>query len=845
MSFTRLVDDAVWDGSIFNTSATPAQAMTQVGTSDDYYYVVPDVNIDDATNYEIVCQVLGGGITNSYTGTGAQLGAIFGGMIGMGINVTESPYSADPTGATDATAAIQAALTDLYDIGGGSVYIPIGNYKLTSQLCLVSCVNLFGDGVASTLSFQGASGNGLEVVRCDGTGLEVDITASAGLITAAVPHSGFAGIDYLVGDCIAVNQSGGLNGILRVSGINPTTGAVTSLSVLGKGGSSGSAYTTANGLTTAPCNAHDSVLSNIYMSGLATLDYGLVVRRTTSIMMDNVWTNGFGKAGFVFDVTADCKIQRCTYDSGQATGFAIGGDQSGNSFIDCLAAAPGFNGETPVAGPAVYGWDIQAYAFECPSGAGEDQFVLQRCNAELSGNGSGFHINAQGVTLTDCAAYLNYQHGFLIGDETPVIDLSLKGCRAEGNNGLHGAYDGFHIVQATRPRLHDCQTSGGNHRYGLNLGSGVSNAEVFGGHFENAAGLTGAGVGWVNNSSGAFLLGNEFETRTNIYPAGWTLAKIIAKAQSRVDNLVFQSQGKWSLAWWTELVNSVQAVAASRAGYKRVGFQVPVVANTQISPLPEGMCKQIRQIWIGDRQIEVTTDFALAKKYGQWRQVSAFPNQPQGGSIEVTSSSSADNGKSFTVTGTRLDGTYQTETQTLPYTDTLAWGQILTVTLAAACVGTVTLANSPGGVVITTITPGALTAGQCQNSVPPGGLVMANDGRPWKVVLDSPNMCWYPIPTQSWTATVYAAIVPQDMSATTDMPDSFPVAFQDILVDGAAALSQLADLYSSSQEQREQILMSKTRLPELMQFITDMSADRQEPIGADPLNAYSRRPLRR
>jgi hypothetical protein len=47
------------------------------------------------------------------------------------IDVTAAPYSADPTGKTDATAAIQAALDAAAAKGGGIVFLPAGTYSIT------------------------------------------------------------------------------------------------------------------------------------------------------------------------------------------------------------------------------------------------------------------------------------------------------------------------------------------------------------------------------------------------------------------------------------------------------------------------------------------------------------------------------------------------------------------------------------------------------------------------------------------------------------------------------------------------------------------------------------------
>jgi hypothetical protein len=52
---------------------------------------------------------------------------------GLVLDVTQPPYAADPTGAVDATAAIQQALDDAGAAGGGVVYLPPGTYAVAPQ----------------------------------------------------------------------------------------------------------------------------------------------------------------------------------------------------------------------------------------------------------------------------------------------------------------------------------------------------------------------------------------------------------------------------------------------------------------------------------------------------------------------------------------------------------------------------------------------------------------------------------------------------------------------------------------------------------------------------------------
>lgn len=58
---------------------------------------------------------------------------------------TQAPYRADPTGTNDSTAAIQQALTDCYNAGGGVVWLPVGKYKVSGSIHIPAHVTLRGD----------------------------------------------------------------------------------------------------------------------------------------------------------------------------------------------------------------------------------------------------------------------------------------------------------------------------------------------------------------------------------------------------------------------------------------------------------------------------------------------------------------------------------------------------------------------------------------------------------------------------------------------------------------------------------------------------------------------------
>lgn len=95
-------------------------------------------------------------------------------------------YGADNTGVNDSTAAIQNAINDCYNFGGGTVWMPAGTYKVTNTILVKAFVTLRGDwkdpdtggGTYGTVvSAQVASGaSGPTLFRIGGSAGVVGIT---------------------------------------------------------------------------------------------------------------------------------------------------------------------------------------------------------------------------------------------------------------------------------------------------------------------------------------------------------------------------------------------------------------------------------------------------------------------------------------------------------------------------------------------------------------------------------------------------------------------------------------------------------------------------------------------
>lgn len=61
------------------------------------------------------------------------------------IVITEAPYNADNTGNNDVTANIQKAINDCASNGGGTVFLPVGRYRITGNIRIEQFVTLRGD----------------------------------------------------------------------------------------------------------------------------------------------------------------------------------------------------------------------------------------------------------------------------------------------------------------------------------------------------------------------------------------------------------------------------------------------------------------------------------------------------------------------------------------------------------------------------------------------------------------------------------------------------------------------------------------------------------------------------
>lgn len=61
------------------------------------------------------------------------------------VDAVVTDYGADPMGIRDSTTAIQTAIDDVAKLGGGSVFLPVGKYLITSRINIPAYVSIVGD----------------------------------------------------------------------------------------------------------------------------------------------------------------------------------------------------------------------------------------------------------------------------------------------------------------------------------------------------------------------------------------------------------------------------------------------------------------------------------------------------------------------------------------------------------------------------------------------------------------------------------------------------------------------------------------------------------------------------
>jgi parallel beta-helix repeat protein len=125
----------------------------------------------------MVIQVLPVGDTTASQVSFTQAGSTYGRNVQLKLQefVSVKDFGAIGDGVTDDTAAIQATIDAVGSAGGGSVYIPVGTYNLTSSLTVTNdYVSIIGDGSSASILLGNNPANWIIKFNADADYMKLD-----------------------------------------------------------------------------------------------------------------------------------------------------------------------------------------------------------------------------------------------------------------------------------------------------------------------------------------------------------------------------------------------------------------------------------------------------------------------------------------------------------------------------------------------------------------------------------------------------------------------------------------------------------------------------------------------
>ena len=380
-------------------------------------------------------------------------------------------YGAKGDGATDDTAAFNAALASIAAAGGnGKLIIPAGNYRITGPLSYSSgYLHVEGAGPGSVLSLNNPTS---DLFTFAGT----NITLS----------------DFRVLTPYATSTHGGLFNFTSASFIRldriTTNGGFGVVQFLGSAGNLS--------YRTTITNCHfDNVMGNAvfydqYFGGLG------IISDTEIQCTSTLNTGGNGiiiEAGDTFTFS-NVNIQ------GFPFGINVTSQPGGINYAGVIHATNVLCDGGGLSGTSD-GWLLNGGA----GGTYVSRIRLTNCWAGVMGR-HGFDVaNASDVTFTNCIAIANGQDGFMLA--TPSSDLTLEDCTAVANSAsVSGTYDGIRVVGPVTDFIIAgcrCRPNAGyipnTQGYGINVDGAANNRYIISNN--NLNGNVTAGL--ADSSSGA------------------------------------------------------------------------------------------------------------------------------------------------------------------------------------------------------------------------------------------------------------------------------------------------------------------------------------------------------
>ena len=382
-------------------------------------------------------------------------------------------WGAKGDGATDDTAAFNAALASIAGAGGnGKLIIPAGNYRITGPLSYASgYLHVEGAGPGSVLSLNNPTS---DLFTFAGTNITLsDFRVLTPYATST--HGGlfnFTSANFIRLDRITTNGGFGVVQFLGSPGNLSYRTSITNChfdNVMG------------NGVFYDAYFGGFGMISDTEIQCTSTLNTGgngIIIEAGDTFTFTNLNVSGFPIGIEVTSQTGGINYAANMFFANVlCDGAGVQGNGLYDGFVFNSSAAGTFVGRIHLSG--------------CWGGA------MQR---------HGFNVvNAYDVTFSNCIGIANGGHGFLVG--TPSADITLDACTATGNSaGNANVNDGIHVVgPVTDFTITSCRSkpifpsSTATQRYGVFIDGSANNRYIVSNN--NLLGNLTAGL--ADNSAGS------------------------------------------------------------------------------------------------------------------------------------------------------------------------------------------------------------------------------------------------------------------------------------------------------------------------------------------------------
>jgi hypothetical protein len=368
--------------------------------------------------------------------------------LGNMLSVKDKDFGAVGDGVADDTAAFNAAASALFAMGGGTLTIPAGRYKITSQITLAS---------PYSIQIQGAGRNSAIIVQT---------TADAGIFAFDCPLSGFCGLrlEYAT---------------------TPTSGATAvQFGVAGLYG-----------------HGSDFLIANCYIGVLTT---GVATKLTQFDILD------YESAGVLITANNDVFLSQFILNAGNTTRGALGGIRLEDK-AEAVNATDGdilFGAYSMTTDAAVnsqgtrpaYNKFTNIYFDSSANGVSVNnsvEFDFLNCWFSNRPESGGTINNADGIRFNGGGAINCGKHGIVVGASATRV-VFTGGFAARGNSTtLANGFDGIRFEAGASDFIVSGCTLGGSlgfgtQAYGVRVAAGASDRYVIADNL-----TTGNGTGGV------------------------------------------------------------------------------------------------------------------------------------------------------------------------------------------------------------------------------------------------------------------------------------------------------------------------------------------------------------